>query len=98
MPPKTGDSAWDSAEFAKTRLVYRLAYDGDVAAGKGKRVGVSAFAKRHQLCYSRVEKQSFFPRRRYANTPTRFPNHVQKGHPRDIASVGLVDCCCSGVG
>ena len=26
----------------KDRLVYRLAYDGDVAAGKGKRVGVSA--------------------------------------------------------
>src|SRR5271166_254153 len=24
--------------------------------------------------YSRVEKQSYFPRRRYANTPTRFPS------------------------
>ena len=41
-----------------------------------RRIGVSAFAKHHQLrrdllVIIRAEKQSYFPRRRYANTPTR---------------------------
>ena len=67
-------------------MVYRLAYNGDVVAFKmgrrGKRIGGSAFG-RMGVCkepgaswippgqYSHVEKQSYFPRRRCADTPTR---------------------------
>src|ERR1700736_5794858 len=49
-----------------------------------RRVGVSAFARHHQfrrdllVIYSRVEKQSYFPRRPYANTPTRSPSRSPK--------------------
>ena len=50
---------------------------GSVSAGR--RAGVSALAKSLQLRGdllgqdSHVEKQSYFPRRRYADRPTRFP-------------------------
>src|SRR5271165_5798373 len=51
---------------------------GNVSAYR--RIGVSAFAEYHQPPsrppnhHSHVEKRTCFPRRRYANTPTRFPS------------------------
>src|SRR5208337_2099501 len=63
----------------KDRLVYRLAYDGDVAAGKGKRVGVSACRRLQSVInfVIAVSKSSLSspdadtPIRQYANTPIR---------------------------
>src|ERR1700692_3245338 len=68
-----------------------------IREGCGKRIGVSV-CRRVGVCkasstpsrppdhYSRVEKQSYFPRRRYADTPTRFPSR----RPILIATIYLL--------
>src|ERR1700692_145956 len=68
-----------------------------IREGCGKRIGVSV-CRRVGVCkasstpsrppdhYSRVEKQSYFPRRRYADPPTRFPSR----RPILIATIYLL--------